>query len=561
MHTFTDEQISGKELNHLGLVAGTIDKLGLLKKIDERLPISKEKGAKVTMGQRVSAMILNGLGFMDDRLYMFPEFLENKPIDRLFGDDLQASDFNDDALGRCLDEIHTYGTTNLFSELAFLIGAEQNLLNHRAHFDTSSLSVHGDYSQNNVEKKEEKSSDVIAEVPKTPHITRGYSKDHRPDLKQVVINLATSGAAGFPIWMESHSGNASDKKILHAAAQRMRNFCDTLKEAPSFLYVADSAMYESCVNEGSHLLWLSRVPERINEAKYLLQRADEAFTWKEHGFGYRYCLLENNYKNVPQRWCLVSSDQAYNREVKTLEKRIEKTTVEKEKELWHLSCKSFGCEKDAKKALSDFKKKLKYHKATIDIVEIKKHAGKGRPKKRGTPDISSYKIQGKLSKDESEIEKIRRQKGRFILATNQFDTEQLPDENILPEYKEQSKTESGFKFIKDNTFEVSSIFLKKPSRISALMMVMTLCLMVYSVAQHHLRESLKTANDTIPDQLKKPTNRPTMKRVFKLFRGIQVLMIRVDSNTQELVINLNEISKKIVRYFGQHALRIYSLSG
>ena len=64
-------------------------------------------------------------------------------------------------------------------------------------------------------------------------------------------------------------------------------------------------------------------------------------------------------------------------------------------------------------------------------------------------------------------------KGRFILATNQLDIKLLPTETILSEYKEQSKTESGFKFIKDNSFEVSSIFLKKAERISALMMIMT----------------------------------------------------------------------------------------
>ena len=75
-----EEQISGKVLDHLGLVAATIEELRLVKRIDERIPVSKQKGGKTTIGQRVSAMILNGLGFIDDRLYMFPEFLKNKPV-------------------------------------------------------------------------------------------------------------------------------------------------------------------------------------------------------------------------------------------------------------------------------------------------------------------------------------------------------------------------------------------------------------------------------------------------------------------------------------------------
>jgi transposase len=59
------------------------------------------------MGERAMAMIINGLGFIDTRLYIFSKFLKNKPIDKLIREDLKISDFNDDALGRLLDAIHT----------------------------------------------------------------------------------------------------------------------------------------------------------------------------------------------------------------------------------------------------------------------------------------------------------------------------------------------------------------------------------------------------------------------------------------------------------------------
>ena len=67
-------------------------------------------------------------------------------------------------------------------------------------------------------------------------------------LKQMTLLLATTGASGFPVWMESHSGNASDKKTLEESAQRMQKFCKALESAPSLLYVGDSAMYTNCVN-------------------------------------------------------------------------------------------------------------------------------------------------------------------------------------------------------------------------------------------------------------------------------------------------------------------------
>lgn len=576
MERFSDNQVSGKVLDHLGLVAATIDKLGLIEKIDSRLPVSKEKGAKVSMGQRVAAMILNGLGFMDNRLYMFPEFLENKPVDRLLGDGLKAEDFNDDALGRCLDAIHDYGTTELFSDLAFSIGVEQNLLGCSANIDSSTLSVYGDYAEqtqddgvvmpasandNNVATANDEPEETESLVPKTPTVTHGYSKDHRPDLKQVVINLATTGAAGFPIWFECHSGNASDKKILLGAAERMQGLCDQLKDSPSFLYVADSAMYESCVNNAGDMPWLSRVPEHLKVAKKLVQQADEDFVWTELGKGYRICTIENRYKGIHQRWCIVSSEQAYKRETKTLDKNISKMEEKAKKELWHLSCQTYGCEKDAEKALVRFEKSLKFHSVVGEIQTITKHKGKGRPKKGDIAEVVGYKIQGELSKSSEKIDPVRRQKGRFILATNRLDRGLLPDTKILPEYKQQSKTENGFRFIKDDTFEVSSIYLKKPSRISALMMIMTLCLMVYSVAQYHLRQRLANADEDIPDQRKKPTRTPTMKRVFKLFNGVQVLTIKTDEHAQELVINLSNLLKRVVLYFGPRAQQIYGVSG
>ncbi len=79
-----------KVLDHLGLVASTIERLGLIEKIDKRLPL---KDPKTTMGQRVSAMIINGLGFVHSRLYMFPKYMSNKPVDRLFGPGITADHF------------------------------------------------------------------------------------------------------------------------------------------------------------------------------------------------------------------------------------------------------------------------------------------------------------------------------------------------------------------------------------------------------------------------------------------------------------------------------------
>ena len=546
----TQEIIGTDVLDHLGLIMSTINKLGIDKQIDKLIPMTK--GAKTTMGQRASAIILNGLGFIDDRLYLFPKFLENKPVAKLLGENLQASDFNDDTLGRFLDKVHAYGETKLFSEISLPIALKHKLLNNSAHFDTTSLSVYGDYD---TDEEDPTVNHRTLKLPNNVKPEYGHAKNKRFDLKQMTVLLATTGRSGFPVWMESHSGNASDKKTLEEAAQRMQKFCKALELAPSLLYVGDSAMYSNCVKHGNNLLWLSRVPENMNISKELLLRTD--ITWTDLSDGYKMYPIDKEYGKVQQRWVLIYSEQAYIKEIATLDKNISKELEETNKNIWHIGNSLFGCKKDIDRQIKKLEKKLKYHQITYTITEVAKHLSKGRPKKCEVPEKIEFKLNAKLKRNETVITQIKLTKGRFILATNQLDKEALLDKDILPSYKEQSGTESGFKFIKDDAFEVDSIFLKKPGRISALIMMMTLCLMVYSYAQFFLRQQLLMNNATIPSQSNKETNKPTMKWIYRLFHGIHVL--KLNNNMQHIVLNLNDLLRRIIIYFGDFACNIYDV--
>ena len=126
------------------MVADQINQLGLIELIDERLPI-EGNGSKISMGERTAGLILNGSGFVDSRLYIFPKFLAKKPISRLFGKEMDAAWFNDDSLGRCLDAIADYGTTKLFTELSFAIAKAKNL-GSASHVSDGSI-IEDDYKQ------------------------------------------------------------------------------------------------------------------------------------------------------------------------------------------------------------------------------------------------------------------------------------------------------------------------------------------------------------------------------------------------------------------------------
>lgn len=550
MEVFKEEQFSTCHLGHLGLVAAKIDSMDLIGLIDRRLPVSEAHGAKVTHGERVAAMIMNGLGFIDSRLYLFPEFLSDKPLDRLFNRKVQAEWFNDDATGRCLDEIAAYGPTKLFTELSVIIGQARGLLGKSMHIDTTTLSLFGDYAH-------PPSGGVIEQDEiSPPWPEQGYAKSGRHDLKQMVLLLATTGAASFPVYMESHSGNASDQTTMPAAAVKIRSLCQGLADAPDFLYVGDSAIYANILQHSKELFWITRVPERIKEASELVSTQDN-IVWIKLGNGYSYHTTTSDYKGVKQRWLMFYSEAAYRRESKTFDKKIKTEGDEQNKAWWHLSNRVFTCRDDAHYQAEAQKKQLKYHGVTTSVVEVKKHGSKGRPKSGELPEVVGYQIEYNLFLNEQEVSRVRARKGRFVLATNQLDETILSNEEVLREYKGQSGTERGFKFIKDDTFQVDSVFLKTPERIDALMMVMTLCLMVYGVSEYELHQSLLAANESILSQTNKPTNKPSLRWVYFLFRVVNELNVMTGDHVQKLVVNLNGVLRKIIQHFGQRACAIY----
>jgi len=195
------EDIKTYAMDHHGLVAAICKNLGIAKKIDTRLKRTDPR-RMVSAGTAAVAMVLNGLGFTNRRLYLTPQFFESKPIDRLLESNITAQNLDDNTLGKALDEIAEYGSSQLFGEIAFEIALENNLLGSLAHLDSTSLSVEGQYEKDSEEH-------IIK-------LTHGHSKDHRPDLKQAVMSLVVSGASAVPIWMEPQDGNLRDPLILQA---------------------------------------------------------------------------------------------------------------------------------------------------------------------------------------------------------------------------------------------------------------------------------------------------------------------------------------------------------
>src|SRR5919199_3468440 len=240
------EQVRVERLDHLGLIAAVIKDLGLIDMIDARLVPDEQ--AVITPGEAVAGMLLNGLGFAHRPLSLTPQFFANKPLDLLFRAGIEAEMFNRFKLGRTLDEAHAYGCNLLFEELALAVCTHEGIDLRFNHLDTTSFALTGAYVPESDEH--------------TIRITHGYSKDHRPDLKQAVLELMVSQDGGVPLVSKSWDGNTSDTQIFQQRAEAlMRAFKDS--PTPRSL-VADAKLYcEDHATALSQLGFITRIPATL----------------------------------------------------------------------------------------------------------------------------------------------------------------------------------------------------------------------------------------------------------------------------------------------------------
>jgi transposase len=184
-------------LDHLGLIAGMFDELGIGDVLDQATQQNPEM-RDLTVGEAVNTLVLNGLGCINQALYLVPRFFHHKPTSGLISPRVVPAQLNDDALGRALDTLYDYGVTELYRLIAATAAERLGLAPRFTPLDRTSFHVDGRYNSD-----EEPEAQVM-------HITRGYSRDHRPDLNQVMRELMVEHHAGLPILMKPLSGNSRD---------------------------------------------------------------------------------------------------------------------------------------------------------------------------------------------------------------------------------------------------------------------------------------------------------------------------------------------------------------
>lgn len=534
-------EIKIERLDHLGIVAGVIKDLGIIELIDKNiLPDDREE---VTTGESVAAMIINGLGFSDRPMSLTPQFFENKPIDNLLREGIKAEHLNRFKLGRSLDKLSEYGCDILFNKIAYEVCINQGIDMKYTSLDTTNFSLEGEYLPD-IDEQEVK-------------ITYGYSKAKRPDLKQVVLELMVSQDGGIPFISKSWSGNRSDNEIFESRAKELIN---SAKMGESYT-IADSKLYSKDNAENlKYLKFITRIPGTLKEENKVIDTALENNNWIEFDKGNYYQCLDLEHYEIPQRWLVVWSQAAYDRSTDTIKNLQEKELSEINKKLFHLQVDRFKSEVEANEKLVNITKSLKYNKLkSIEIKEEVKYGSKGKPKKEAVAKEILYQITAEIEADNEKIKEINEEKGCFVIGTN-IPSSELGNIEVIKAYKKQSSVESGFRFLKEPMFFVSSLFLKKASRIQGLLMVMSLALLVYSVAQRELRKQLELQKETIPNQIKVETEKPTLRWIFQLLDGINIVEVKMNEQLNLSVEGITPLRRKILMFFSKNVQQIYQIS-
>lgn len=543
-----NQDLQSQRLDHLGIVAGICHEIGLIEAIDDQIG---ETDRKVSVGQAVQAMLINGLGFVSRPLYLSPEFFHNKPVDILIGEGIEASDLNDDSLGRALDELFKAGVTEVFARVSGKALAVFGIKTQFAHLDSTSFGLHGDYKAD-----EAVDSEAERDEPVAIQITHGYSRDHRPDLKQAIVNLICANQSSLPTWFRALDGNTSDSTSFVETIEAYLKQFSQEDEVP--VLVADAAVYNEKTLQQlpENCRIITRVPATLKAVKDLYAQIDndDLLVADEQT---RYMEFGTYYAGIKQRWLLVLHEPSRIKQDTALQKRIEKEHQQFTKKLHTLQNKDFGCEDAVRKAVDGLTQKCKYHRIETSLYTEKRYTQAGRPTAE-TPFETVWRFKATIHQDETALAQIRCTQGKYVIATTELDDHKLSLDDMLAIYKQQSSSvERGFRFLKDPLFFADSLFLKKPSRIMALLMVMGLSLLVYALAEHQVRTQLLERDETLPDQTGKPTQKPTIRRVFQMMEGVDILIINQAGLTQRVLLNMTDVRWQIVNLFNSHVQKLY----
>jgi transposase len=471
----------------------------------------------------------------------------------------QLSLLQDDRLGRCLTRLFVATGPELILAVVRHVIAEFQISLEELHNDSTTVSFYGAYS--------EASKEGLRLGRATHAITWGHSKDHRPDLKQLLYTLTVSHDGGVPVYFTSHSGNVVDDKT-HCATWDL--LCQLVGSA-DFLYVADCKLASEenlrhIARKGRFVTVMPRTHGEDEKFRTSLRQSPQAIRWEP-----LYEVTDQD-GEVTDRLFVCADEWLSSQGYRLLWYRsTRKAELDQATRARHVQRALAALTELRERCLSPrtrLRERGKVQQAVDNLLaecEVEsfirvnleeqedakyRQAKPGRPSKHTKYKKETrprYHLTWEL--DPIAFANAEREDGIFPLLTND---RQLTAEEVLRAYKRQPIIEKRFSQLKTD-FCVAPVYLKDVGRIQGLLAIYFFVLLVQTLLERELRQAMaRKGIDSLPLYPEgRPCSRPTTARVIEVFEPIQRhLLITDDNEPQCLVTELTTLQCQIIKLLG-----------
>ena len=545
------EELFSTQIGNIGLTAAAFDYFGLAEVI-ELCAGKTGSHVKVKQSEVVKLMCCQVLNVPYQSLYGTEEFYQEKPIQGLTGNStISSHDLNRDVLSRALDAIAEYGPERLFLKCAKAVSSKLGLKPDTVHLDSTSFHYEG-------RTREEEGCNLVLDP--------GYSRDSHPELNQINELMVCDELSRLPLFATCVSGHTSDKTSFRNI---IIDYWKLIKQQFSELryLVGDSAL---CTSEiamtaaRNGIYFVSRIPDKNGEAVSCFEKLKAT--------PQSLVPVDKDEPDGPKAmWCgegvigkqkvrklLVQNELLTGRKTETVNKKAEKELEAVLKALKKFEIHPCKCMADAEKQVTELTSKLKLVSVSdITYEEVKGYKSKGRPKKDEEKVTVSVIVRANAQIDTEAVKDTVEKATYYVLCTN--DTERKwTMSDLLSTYKKQSVVERNWKYLKDRKILVGALFLESPSRINALMWLMTLALLIFSATEYLMRKKMAENKLSIPSpDHRTELTRPSMMRVYQYLSNSSICLTYIPGSEFVKLTGVPKDMQKILLSMGEEWCRYY----
>lgn len=488
-----DDDQATFELGNLGLTAAGFDYFNLEEPIE--FCIGKiGSHVNFSSSEIVKLLCCQVLNVPYQSLYGTQEFFRNRPLQALINrTDVSYEQLDRNVLSRTLDSIAEFGPEKLFLKCSANVAKKLGLKVESVHLDSTSFHYFG-------ETRVEDGCDIV--------LDKGYSRDNHPELGQINELMLCDELSKLPIFETCVSGHISDKTSFKNVIQA---YWESIKSQFRDLryLTGDSALCTSDivkVAKEHNINFVTRIPDKNNEAaacrKMLVEHPELLVP-----------VDDKNPDGTKAMWCaegklgeetikklLVQNELQYPTKKRTITKKAEKELESVNAKLRKLCTEPCKCMADAQQAVQKIVEKLKLVRlsdAGISYEEVKKYPHKGRHGKDEQKVTVAVKVHAEVMLNDQAIEQQIKEDTYYVICTNDLQRNWTMAE-LIGVYKKQSVVERNWRCLKDKKLLINAIYLELPSRINALMWLMTIALLIYTATEYLMRRKMKENNLTIP---------------------------------------------------------------